>query len=149
MSTDVLTQAEADALLAMAKRRADEQEYMYPQGGGSLTVPLVSQDGQEQFLLDIIRGRIDLQKVTYQNRARHVVPLARLDLNGPPHRNPDGEEIACPHIHIYREGFLDKWAKPVPAQKFKNLDNLWATLQDFMRFCNVVEPPRIDRGLFA
>ncbi|MFW9280162.1 DUF6978 family protein [Glaesserella parasuis] len=26
--------------------------------------------------------------------------MVRLDIEGPPHRNPDGEEIICPHIHL-------------------------------------------------
>ena len=73
-------------------------------------------DGREEFLLDIRRARIDLAKGTYQNRGREVVILARLDFGGAPHRNPDGEEIGSPHIHLYREGFGDKWAFPIPSE---------------------------------
>jgi MoaA/NifB/PqqE/SkfB family radical SAM enzyme len=149
MSGDTLNQAEADALLAMAKIWVDDVPYMYPQGGGSISVPLQSQDGLERFVLDIYRGRINLDKVTYQNRARHVISLARLDLNGPSHRNPDGEELPCPHLHLYREGYSDKWASPVPQRLFKTLGDLWATLNDFMGYCNIVEPPNIERGLFS
>ncbi len=100
-------------------------------------------------MLDINRGRINLDKVTYQNRARQVFPLVRLDLNGPPHRNPDGEEVACPHLHLYQEGFMDKWAFPVPTRSFRSLADLWQTLRDFMRYCNIVESPNIQRGLFT
>lgn len=100
-----LTQPEADALIAMEKHRVDEQEYEYPGLGGSIVVPLVSPDKREGFLLDVSRGRIDLLKGTYQNRARQVVVLVRLDFGGPTHRNPDGVELPCPHLHIYREGF--------------------------------------------
>jgi hypothetical protein len=66
-------------------------------------------------------ARIDLIKGTYQNRARYVVVLVRLDFGGKPHRNPDGEEIASPHLHIYREGVGDKWAYPVTADRFANI----------------------------
>jgi hypothetical protein len=143
-----LTQAEADGLLAMEKIRADDLTREYPHLGGALTVPLISRDRAESFLLDVKRGRIDLAKVTHQNRARQVVILVRLDVGGPGHRNPDDSEISCPHLHLYREGFGDKWAFPVPAQSFPNLADLWETLQDFMRFCNITEPPQITRGLF-
>ena len=74
-----LTQAEADALIAMEKHRLDDERYYYPTAG-SLVVPLQSPDKREQFLLDIRRGRIDLAKGKYQARARQVVVLVRLDL---------------------------------------------------------------------
>lgn len=149
MSDTSLTQAEADALLAMEKHRADEHERDFPDLGGGLVVPLISGDGRERFLLDLRRGRINIRKGTYQNRGRQVVILARLDFGGAPHRNPDGEEVVSPHIHLYREGFGDKFAFPVPDDRFTNLEDAWLTLKDFMRFCNIVRPPIFRRGLFT
>lgn len=149
MTDAILTQAEADTLLAMEKCRADSTERHYPGLGGRITAPLVSVDGREQFFLDLRRGRIDLGKGTYQNRGRHVAILARLDIGGAPHRNPDGEEIGSPHLHLYREGFGDRWAFPVPRDSFQNLGDPWLTLEDFMRFCNITQPPFIQRGLFT
>jgi hypothetical protein len=141
-----LTQAEADALLATEKVRADDTQYQFP-AAGIVNIPLVSRDRTEAFLLDVRRARIDVSRVTYQNRARHVIVLARLDLNGPPHRNPDGEEVPCPHLHRYRERYGDKWAEPIPSL-FTDPTDVWQTLQEFLRFCNVTDPPRIERGLF-
>ena len=66
-----LTQAEADALIGMEKRRVDERSWDYPAAvGGAISIPLISADRQETFALDISRGRIDLRKGKYQNRAR-------------------------------------------------------------------------------
>jgi hypothetical protein len=110
-----LTQAEADALIAMEKHPVNEDRNDFPMGGQSLVLPLQTVDRREQFLLDLSRGRIDLLKVKMQNRGRQVVVLVRLDLGGAPHRNPDGEEIPVPHLHVYREGFGDKWAVAVPT----------------------------------
>ena len=149
MAELTLTQSEADALIALAKLRADPAVWDYPDLGGGLSVPLVSADRREQFYLDLRRGRIDLTKGTYQNRGRQVIVLVRLDFGGAPHRNPDGEEVGSPHLHVYREGYGDKWAMPVPTDFFKNLSDPWRTLEDFMRYCNVVEPPTIRRGLFT
>ena len=114
-----------------------------------MTIPLISNDKREHFFLDIGRGRIDLNKGTYQNRGRQVVILVRLDFGGKPHRNPDDAEVLSPHLHLYREGYGDKWAVPVPIEKFPKLADLWETFQDFMRFCNITNPPRIERGLFT
>lgn len=144
-----LSQAEAVALIAMEKHRLSEASHAFPLSGGSLSLPLQSIDRRESFLLDISRGRIDITKVKIQNRARQVVVLVRLDLAGPPHRNPDDEEIPCPHLHLFREGFGDKWASAVPVDRFPRLNDLWGTLDDFMQFCNITQPPVIERGLFT
>lgn len=144
-----LTQAEADALLAMAKVREDDRSWKYPEEGGGLSIPLVSKDRREQFFLDVSRGRIDLKREKLQNRARQVAILARLETAGPTHRNPDDSEIPCPHIHLYREGYADKWAFPIPADRFTHLEDAWQTLQEFIAFCNVTEPPTITGGLFV
>ena len=149
MAETNLTQAEADALIGMEKHRTSEQDWGIPMRGESISVPLQSVDGREQFLLDMSRGRIDLRKVKMQNRGRQVVVLVRLDLGGPPHRNPDGEEIGTPHIHVYREGYGDKWAFPVPGDRFRELADLWTTLDDFFQYCNVTRPPLVQGGLFT
>lgn len=144
-----LNQAEAEMLIAMEKHRINNNSYSFPKSGESIFVPLTSIDKREAFILDIGRGRIDLQKVSYQNRARQVVSLVRLDLGGSPHRNPDGREISAPHIHVYREGFGDKWASPIPIDKFTDIDDIQKTLYQFMDFCNITIQPRIQRGLFS
>ena len=144
-----LTQAEADAMIAMEKHRVNEDRSEFPMGGQSLVLPLQSSDRREHFLLDLSRGRIDLLKVKMQNRGRQVVVLVWLDLGGAPHRNPDDEEMSAPHLHVYREGYGDKWAVPVPVGRFSNIRDTWATLEDFLRFCNITQPPHIERGLFT
>ena len=74
--------------------------------------------------------------------------MLRLDLGGNPHRNPDGEEINCPHIHVYKEGFGDRWAKPLDLNSFKNLDNIILTFYDFLNYCNAKDFPKLENRLF-
>jgi hypothetical protein len=149
MTDLVLTQAEAEDLIAMPKYRADDQQWEYPGLGGKVSVPLIGENKRENFLLDVSRGRIDLSKGTYQNRARQTMILVRIDFGGGPHRNPDGEEISSPHLHLYREGYGDKWAVPVPYENFPAVENHWETLHDFMKYCNITQPPIFLRGLFT
>jgi hypothetical protein len=144
-----LTQDEADKLMAMEKRAADETEWFFPDPGGRLAIPLTSLDKRESFMLDVTRAQIKLTKATYQNRARAAIILMRLDLDGPPHRNPDGEEIPCPHLHIYREGYGDKWAILAPVDRYTNTLDLFFTFEAFMQHCNITEPPKIQKGLFS
>ena len=143
-----LTQAAADALIALQKRRVDTRTWDYPDFGGAVSVPLISVDRRERFMLDLWRSQINLAKGKYQDRARQVVVLVRLDFGGSPHRNPDGNRVESPHLHLYREGFGDRWAVPVP-ERFKDLSDRRQTLDDFMAYCNIVEPPVIRRSLFT
>jgi hypothetical protein len=143
-----LTQLEADGLIAMEKHRTDDKEWRFPGPGQRLSIPLTSADKRENFMLDITRSQLKLTKATYQNRARQVVILMRLDVDGPPHRNPDDEEVPCPHLHIYREGFGDKWAIPAPAARYASTHDLFSTLDAFMQHCNITQTPTINRVLF-
>lgn len=149
MSEIMLTQDEADELIKIEKYRENDDNYEYPSFGGKVIIPLISADKREAFLLDISRGRIDLRKGTYQNRAQQSIVLVRLDFGDVRHRNPDDEEIYGPHLHLYREGYGDKWAMPIPESYFTNINDLWQTLFDFMRFCNITKTPNIVRGLFT
>ena len=142
-----LTQAEADALIALPKYKEDNNVWNYPSLGGSVSIPLTSVDKRERFLLDISHGQINLLKGKHQNRARQSCILVRLDFGGSLHRNPDDTEIPCPHLHLYREGYGDKWAIPAPKDKFSDITDIWRTFQDFMAYCNIVSPPQIQRGL--
>lgn len=146
MSDGELSQTEADELIAMPKIRITDEIRYFPGRGGALNVPLLSDDRKEEFFLTIRRGRIDLNRGAYQNISRETVILLRAELNGPPHRNPNDEEIPCPHIHIYKEGYGTRWAYPFPDD-FSNPTDLWSTLHDFIRYCNIIIPPNILRGI--
>lgn len=143
-----MKQSEADALLRMEKHRATKKQYV-PMPGDKLSCPLVAFDKSEKFSLDVYRGRIDLCKGTYQNRWRSTIILARLDFGGDFHRNPDGEKISSPHLHIYREGCGDRWAHPLPPEISSDVSDVWKIFEDFMRYCNITKPPHIQPGLFT
>jgi hypothetical protein len=145
----ILTQADADALLSLEKVRLTDDLYDYPGLGDALRIPLQSIDKRESFFLDINRSQLVLSKGTYQNRARGVVILARLDFGGSPHRNPDDQEITCPHLHVYKEGYGDKWAYPLPPKIFSNPTDKWQLLCEFMTYVNISQPPNLRRGLFS
>lgn len=148
MSEIDLSQAEADDLIAVPKVPVSDETYDYSLAG-NLSIPLVSVDRREKFNLEIWRSGIVLAKGRYQSRARNVVVLLRLDFGGSPHRNPDGAELLCPHLHIYREGFADKWAYAVPQDKFGNIGDAWQSLLDFMAYSGLVKQPRINRRLYT
>lgn len=144
-----LTQDEAQKLMAMEKKALDKKEWVFPGPADRIAVPLTSTDQRESFILDVTRYQMKLSKATFQNRARVAIILYRLDIDGPLHRNPDGEEIPCPHLHVYREGYADKWATPAPLEKFSDTSDLFGTLYAFMQHCNITDPPIVQKGLFS
>jgi hypothetical protein len=144
-----ITQAEADALIAMEKHRVGDKQWLFAAPGERLSIPLISPDKREHFLLDVNRAQIKLTKAAFQNRVRQAIILLRLDLDGPPHRNPDDVELPCPHLHIYREGYGDKWAVPAPADRYTDVRDLFATFEAFMTHCNITKKPIIQKGLFT
>lgn len=147
MAAIELPQEEADELIAMEKFRTSRRLWEFPQPGEGVHIPLISADHKHDFILDFQRGRINLKKATYQNRVYQVVPLVRLDVGGQPHRNPDDVEVPGPHIHLYREGYGDKWAFPLPPE-FTDPSDLALTLEQFLWYCNVVDAPEFLPSLF-
>lgn len=146
MADIFLTQEEADTLFGMAKYPGSEDAFDFPSLGGRIKVPLISYDSRESFILDVNRKRISLC-LTTQIRARTNCVLARLDF-GAPHQNPDGSVVGSPHLHLYKEGYGDKWAYMVPDGMLSDGDNAWQVLLDFCKFCHIVRIPNISRGLF-
>ncbi len=142
----MLTQAEVDRLLSLVKVLVDRGPIDFPQAGTTKQLEVKSKDGREAFIIDVNRkGKIKVSKCTYQERYQNIEILLRLDIDGPPHENPDGTEMPCPHLHIYREGFADKWAHPLPRGEFTDTSDLVKTLKEFLRYCKVQDIPDVQR----
>jgi hypothetical protein len=132
----MLTQQEADDLICMKKRFVTPRNISLPPGADQ-THELIGEDNREQFLLDLWRGTLRLSKVRYQTRGRKVFVLVRLEINGPPHTNPDGKKIGPTHLHVYREGYEGKWAYPLDPNLFQNPNDVGTAFSDFCRYCNI------------
>jgi len=144
----VLTQAKVDELLALVKLLENATPVRFPLPGETAQIPVKSEDGRESFLIDVNRkGKIKVSKCTYQERYQVIEILLRLDIDGPTHENPDGTEIPTPHLHIYKEGFADKWAYPLPAGVFTDTTDLVKTFLEFLKHCKVRDVPQVQRGV--
>jgi hypothetical protein len=116
---------------------------------------LRSHDRREEFLFDLERGRRNRLRLKYQTRTRKVIILARLEIEGPRHRNPPGQPylpdqwLEGTHLHLYREGFEDRiayrladvndWVTPV--------GNGVTVLEGFLRFCAIDPLPSIQTAV--
>jgi hypothetical protein len=141
-----LSQIEADRLLKVAKRAENTSAYCYPPSPGErLETVLTATTGHERFFLTAWKSLNIQGKLTYQTREGNHIVLARLDC-GAEHRNPNGERIGSPHLHLYREGYGDTWAIELPNSKYADFDNATSDLDwldSFLKFCN------IDRGILG
>ncbi len=82
----MLTQAEADQFIQMAKHFIRPPASISIPPGMDETYELAALDDRERFLLDVWRGTLRLTKLKFQNRVRTVVVLVRLDVDGAPIR---------------------------------------------------------------
>ena len=142
MTEIIIPQGEADHLLKIEKFSATGKNCDLPDTGGSIEYKFVCNDKEEEFVLNYTRSSIKLSKITHHLRMRKTIGLLRLDLDGPPHRNPDGKEIGPNHLHIYKEGYGLKYAMEIPRDipdYFTNIENSYQTLLDFLTYCNVEE----------
>jgi len=143
-----LTQAEADYLMQLEKLFTSDDPLILGAGSLKITRPLISRDGRGQFLLDVYQGSLSLKKYTFQERARVIIPLVRVDVGETLHHtNPGDEVIEGSHIHIYREGYDLKFACPLSEFPFHNPDDMIAMFEDFARFCNITMLPQIQGRL--
>ena len=143
-----LSKNEIDYLLSLEKNYVESQKFKFPSLGGKITIPLISDDKGEDFILDVSRSHVDILKNTFQNRARKTIVLLRLDINGAPHRNPAGKVLGGTHLHIYTEGHGDKYAYSLP-EFFDDCKEPKDFLEKFMDYCHIIKKPIIEEDLFV
>lgn len=111
---------------------------------------------REEFILTLERGIRKHLRLKFQTRARKIIVLARLDLNGAPHKNPPkaqykpGQWLPGTHLHLYREGFEDRIAYElidVPDWKIDRQADDLQILEGFFRYCGINNWPSIQIGL--
>ena len=113
----------------------------------SWTRELSATNAPEKFLLDYRRGSLGFAKYTFNKRYRQSIILLRYD-NAGRHTNPDGQQFDGPHVHIFRDGYNDKYAFPISHIGVNLGDNMHIVLQRFLDACSVVQIPTAVQTLF-
>lgn len=145
-----------DELLQCLKRIEHHSIFDLPLKGFDKKLDLKSYN--HYFLIDINRKGRKKPQFTLQlrNKSYKDYPLLRLDIIGPPHRNPEGnfpyagEIIPCPHIHIAEEKYAAKRAYPLNDKYAKiyltddQLLDLVEILKVFLTYCNVANINQVN-----
>ncbi len=116
---------------------------------GSISLPtqnerrfytLKSEDGTDHFELNIERKtKIELRKIKI-NHSYFKEPIIRLEIDAPPHQNPNGIFTERNHIHVYKEGFGMSWAYNLSDfhdELFLLPENFFCVFNDFCVYCNI------------
>ncbi|SDX75121.1 DUF6978 family protein [Tepidimicrobium xylanilyticum] len=111
--------------------------------GEKKSFSLTSSDSRCFFSLDMNRASRIEAKLSMQTRyLNNNQWLIRLELNGPPHTNPDGTVTNRDHIHVIQEkdgkilniGYnLDEFDELL----FKHTKNINKVFRDFCQYCNI------------
>lgn len=141
-----MTDLEFKALMEL-KKVFIKSSIELPNNGESEVYDLESTETRDKFYLDVDRrGRIELSRFKLQNR--YVVtklPLVRIDIDSPPHMNPDGTKTSRNHIHIYRETDNDTGNLPwaYDLETFEQIKfsreriNFMEVFMEFCEYCNI------------
>ncbi|WP_302826184.1 DUF6978 family protein [Anaerofustis stercorihominis] len=111
---------------------------------------IISENRKDKFILDTSRkGTYSLHKVKLQKRYATTISLIRLEIDAPPHVNPDGKKISRDHIHIYKEGYGLAYAYDLESIKqinlnLEDLSDFNKIFIEFCKFCNINIDNRVE-----
>lgn len=146
-----LTDNEAKALIELEKI-AMQNVVNIPSGNTKEHLDLASAKERKDNIMRIFirRGKINPNKCSFNVVFNKSITLIRLDIEaGRVHTNPDGQDMPSNHLHIYREGYDDRYAFPLP-ECFTDPDNLAQTLYDLLGYSNVINRDEVqiyDQGV--
>ena len=134
----ILTQNEYDRLMQL--RKTFDSCIKLPMDDEKVSYTLHALDSSETFLLNIERKRIFEIRRSKLNTSFSKEPILRVEVDGRPHINPDGERIGRNHIHIYKQGYGLSWAYPLETfsdELFKDATNFNILFSDFCKYSNI------------
>lgn len=139
-----LTDSEARFLLEIEKI-VTENSIDIPIDGDKCGLNLERHDNNDNVLIiHIVSSSKNKEKYTFNVVYNKCITILRIDIGGSlVHINPDGTEIPVPHMHIYRDGFDDTFAIPLP-DSFSDVDNIAKVLYDLFAYSNVINRDNVE-----
>ena len=136
-----LSQLEAESLMSVKKLFEDKSAIIVNRPYKEERRLISETNPSDIFYLNINETAIELGKYTANNRF-FSIPLVRICIDTDSvHENPDGKQIKGSHIHVYKEKYGDKFAKPLKDYNITETTTV-QILTQFLEFCNI-EPIQI------
>ncbi|WP_298014080.1 DUF6978 family protein [uncultured Megasphaera sp.] len=143
-----LTQREADTLREIEKAFINPASVRLPERQEKQIYNLWYRRNdrrKDDMAISAFRGKKNPRKVSFRLLYAQGIMLARIDTQDiTSHTNPDGTRIEPlePHIHIYKEGYGDKFAYPLPTE-FNHTDDIIGLFMDFLAYSNVINRDQV------
>ena len=139
----MLTQTQADRLIAMLKEAARNEVFVWEQNKRQDELVVAVEDQKIQFILSMKRNPFEI-RLHFRTKDRDM-GLVRAD-NNVYHPNPDGTEIRNqPHVPFYRERESLNWAEPID---WYDLNDPLATLAKFLEIIHTRFPNGYQADMF-
>lgn len=140
-----LTDAEARILIELEKVATDKRIDI-PVGAKKehLNLARTEEPNDNIMRIYIKRGKRNINKCSFNVVYNKSITLLRLDIEpGRLHQNPDGRDVPNPHLHIYRDGYDDRYAIPAP-ECFTDTSNLAQSLYDLLGYSKVINRDEVE-----
>jgi len=131
---------EFSRLMQMKKRFTKAP--VLPKTNSKSIYQVIGDTPQEKFEVHIERKNViefQADKSKFQE-SYYKTALIRIEIDAPPHMNPDGNWTGRNHIHIYREGAGLLWAydlSSVAPNLFLDQNHFLSLFCDFCQYCNI------------
>ncbi len=132
-----LTQAEYNTLMQLIKEfKEDDELNLNDRWNREVLAP----ETGDMFVLDFYRGRIEFKKFSINKRYKKTVILIRFCSHGF-HTNPDGTQLKGPHLHLYKEGYDDKFAVDIKQIGATESSSMTEIMEKFLEYCKINKIP--------
>lgn len=139
-----LSQEDAEQLITEMKNTIEHEFVMPAPGEQNSEFHVLGKNSRTEYAIALFRGKRDPNKHSISARINKTgTQLMRLCVQGAPHTNPDGTRITGAHLHIYREGYDTRYAKPVNIQSPDFVADTILLLKEF----NVISMPTFQDGI--
>jgi len=141
----VITDNELNQLLQVEKFLP--QKFHLPTENETLSC-ILDTSTKEIFQLNISRkNTLELVRKSKVQGSYYKEPLVRVEVDAPPHTNPDLEIVGRNHIHIYREGYGMRWAYPLESFHhvyFKQPFEFVVLFDDFCQYFHITSDSHLQ-----
>lgn len=129
-----MTDNDFNTLASMKKQFVYQKNVQVPHDKQFETYKIKSYATKDKFFLYYDRRGTYELKQKGQIQYKKDFSMIRMEVNAPPHINPDGSAVSRNHIHIYKEGYELRWAYELSdILKFSSNDT--TPLNLFISFC--------------
>lgn len=125
----MISQIEADEMLQTIKSATRKDTFFWRYNERFDEIVIADNDEKLIFVLSLKKNEFEI-RLNFRSKNKQIV-LARVD-SQKQHFNPDGTKITGPHLHLYKEGYAEKWATPI------NWYNIGSPIDTLTRFLEVI-----------